>query len=221
MSKAYIIGDIHGCYYTLDLVLREIDKTKEDDDIIIFLGDYFDRGNYNAEVYHLLRNFEKNENYNIIFLRGNHEQMQLDAIHRREDEYIWFNNGGNVTSEHFTEAQISPFQVKQWIEQMPYAYYNKDLNFYCAHSYLPHIHIEDLNAEEKEDCIWYRSKSEVGARVFHGHTPHLNLVKISGNDINLDTGCVFGGGLSFAIVTKNFYGITTIPTHKLDKVKLI
>ena len=217
MSKAYVIGDIHGCYYTLALAIKEIDKTREKDDVIIFLGDYFDRGNYNAEVYFYLRQLERDENYNVIFIRGNHEQMQLDAIKSRNNEYLWFFNGGDVTSEHFTEASISPSNVKNWIEKMPYAYHHKELDIYCVHSYLPHIFIEDFNEEEQKDCIWYRSRNTIGNKVFHGHTPHKNFVKIDGNDINLDTGCVFGGGLSFAIIAPTFYGITTIPTLECDK----
>lgn len=217
MSKAYVIGDIHGCYYTLISAINKINKTREKDDVIIFLGDYFDRGKYNAEVYFYLRQLEQDENYNVIFIRGNHEQMQLDAIKSRSNEHLWFCNGGDVTSEHFTEASISPSEVKNWIEKMPYAYHHEELNFFAVHSYLPHVFIEDFNKEDQEECIWDRHKNTVGNKVFHGHTPHINFVKIDGNDINLDTGCVFDGGLSFATITPTCYGITTIPTHGYDK----
>ena len=220
MSLAYVIGDIHGCYHTLVSAIEQINAIREEEDYIIFLGDYFDRGNFNAEVYHFLRKIEADENYpNVVFLRGNHEQMQLDAINSRNKVMLWFYNGGNVTSDDFTEAQISPTQVKDWIEKMPHAYYNDELDFYCVHSHLPHCHIEDFDEEELKDCIWLRKPSEVGKRVFHGHTPH-NFTLVRNNDINLDTGCVFGGGLSYAMVSKNCFGITTVPTHELDKVNL-
>lgn len=220
MSKTYIVGDIHGCYYTLLDVLKIIKETKEEDDTLIFLGDYFDRGNFNAEVYYLLRKLQEEYKENIILLRGNHEQMQLEAIRQREKECLWFSNGGYRTAEDFTEAQISSFNVEKWIKTMPYAYYDKDLDIYCVHSYLPHRAIEDFDKDELKDCIWKREKSEVGKKVFHGHTPHKGII-FQNNDINLDTGCVFGGGLTFATIGKNCMSIITIPTNEKDKVNLI
>jgi len=216
--KAYVIGDIHGCYYTLKNVLNSIQTTLEKEDTIVFLGDYFDRGPHNYKVFCLLNSLQY-EGVKLVFLRGNHEQMMLDALNERSKEYLWFSNGGEITSEQFLSKPniIKPF-VKEWIQNLPFAYYNDKLDFYCVHAHLPHTSIDDFNKDEKEDCIWRRAQSIVGKRVFHGHTPHKNFVKVSDNDINLDAGCVFGGGLSYAIVTKNFYGITIVPTDERDKV---
>ena len=217
MSKTYIVGDIHGCYYTLLDVLSEIRKTYEKGDNLVFLGDYFDRGKYSAPVYATLRNLENQfKESNVVLLRGNHEQMWLDAIDN-DDSYLWLCNGGQITIDSFAEYDIEEKEVREWLSKLPYAWYDCENNLYCVHSYLPHLEIEDFNKEEKYNCIWKRSISSVGARVFHGHTPYINSIVMSVNDINLDTGCIFGGGLSFAIVEKKRVALTTIPTHSCDK----
>ena len=55
MSSTFVIGDVHGCYYTLmDLV----DKLSKDADLI-FVGDLCDKGLYTKEVIE----FVKSNNY--------------------------------------------------------------------------------------------------------------------------------------------------------------
>ena len=43
MNKTYVIGDIHGCSQALDDLLKIMEPIHQDD-TIIFIGDYIDRG---------------------------------------------------------------------------------------------------------------------------------------------------------------------------------
>ena len=52
-KKIVFIGDIHGCYDTLKQYPDFKDGLKDDTEYI-FLGDYIDRGNQNAEVLQFL-----------------------------------------------------------------------------------------------------------------------------------------------------------------------
>ena len=67
-----------------------------DEDLLIFLGDYIDRGNEVAEVLKWIMEHKDKSNY--IFLRGNHEQMMLDAFKSSGKSKInWIINGGKAT----------------------------------------------------------------------------------------------------------------------------
>ena len=50
MKDIYIIGDVHGCFYTLEKLLSKLNKNSE----IIFVGDLCDRGFYSKEVIELI-----------------------------------------------------------------------------------------------------------------------------------------------------------------------
>lgn len=79
LKRLLAVGDIHG---HLDKLISLMDKVKPTSgDRVIFLGDYIDRGPDSKGVLDYLMNF--NQFYpeaETVFLRGNHEQMLLDAL---------------------------------------------------------------------------------------------------------------------------------------------
>ena len=73
--KIVFIGDIHGCYDTL-MQYPDFKDGLKDDVEYIFLGDYIDRGNQNAEVMKWL--YSIMDRPNVCFLEGNHERHLRD-----------------------------------------------------------------------------------------------------------------------------------------------
>jgi len=71
------VGDIHGMDRQLVSLLEQINLVASDR--LIFLGDYIDRGPDSNKVIERLINLAE-ERPETIFLRGNHEQMLLDAL---------------------------------------------------------------------------------------------------------------------------------------------
>jgi len=71
--KIVFIGDIHGCYDTL---MQYFKNGLENDVEYIFLGDYIDRGNQNAEVMNWL--YSIMDRPNVCLLEGNHERWLRD-----------------------------------------------------------------------------------------------------------------------------------------------
>ncbi len=69
-QRLYVVGDIHGDYDVLSSFLKVVDPKK---DIIIFLGDYADRGSYGIEVIDTVDTLIKNFPQNVVALKGNHE----------------------------------------------------------------------------------------------------------------------------------------------------
>src|SRR6476659_2889723 len=54
------------------------DQPLKDEDQLVFLGDYVDRGEDSRAVLDTLIKLRA-EHDNVVFLRGNHEQLMLDA----------------------------------------------------------------------------------------------------------------------------------------------
>ena len=93
-KKIFVVADIHGCFDKLMSLWKKLEVT--DNNLVIFLGDYIDRGAQVAETIKWILEQSKKENF--IFLRGNHEQMMLDTFQRRMDKLTWLFNGGQATA---------------------------------------------------------------------------------------------------------------------------
>lgn len=76
-KRLLAIGDIHGHLEKLSRLLEVVAPT--DQDQMVFLGDYIDRGPQSREVIDCLLDLRKRFP-RTVFLRGNHEQMLLDAL---------------------------------------------------------------------------------------------------------------------------------------------
>ena len=98
----YIFGDIHGCLKNLENILDQIKDIITDDDQIIFLGDYIDRGEFSYEVIEFL--IDISEKYNAIFLQGNHEDMLIKYKSGMFDFRIYLENGGMATLNSYRNA---------------------------------------------------------------------------------------------------------------------
>ena len=94
-KRILAVGDIHGKFNALKSLWKKLHVT--DDDLVIFLGDYVDRGEGIANVLKWVIN-QSSARKNFIFLRGNHEQMMLNALTRTDgNRAVWLINGGQNT----------------------------------------------------------------------------------------------------------------------------
>lgn len=77
LGEALVIGDLHGDLESLFSILKSSGftqkMTKRKDAILIFLGDYGDRGAYSAEVYYAVLKLKLAFPEQTVLLRGNHE----------------------------------------------------------------------------------------------------------------------------------------------------
>ncbi len=91
--RRYVIGDIHGCAKALRTLIETIQPNEEDE--VIFLGDYIDRGPNSRDVVQQI--LELQQRCKVIPLRGNHEIMLLGVVLGGLDETVWLENGGIST----------------------------------------------------------------------------------------------------------------------------
>src|SRR4029453_18658481 len=76
----FAVGDIHGCLDKLDRLIAACEARAGGRPArYVFVGDYIDRGPHSRDVIEFLRRRQAARPGTIVCLRGNHEQMAIDA----------------------------------------------------------------------------------------------------------------------------------------------
>jgi protein phosphatase len=71
--KLILVGDLHGDLQSLSTILHKSGFIDELSSIMVFLGDYGDRGNESVEVYYVVLYLKSRYPDRVILMRGNHE----------------------------------------------------------------------------------------------------------------------------------------------------
>jgi len=211
-KKIFAIGDIHGCAQELELLLKKLPLSKET--LVIFLGDYVDRGPYSKEIIDII--LELKTKVPVVGLKGNHEKMFLEFLENKttQDAAAFIFNGGGATlasyADDFGNYDIPEMHQKFLKALLPY-FETEDYVF--VHAGLPNISLKQLSKiKTHDDLFWIRedffnSDFNWGKLIIHGHTPTKQLYA-SEKRINIDTSCVYGGHLTaLQLPEKIFYQI--------------
>lgn len=99
MNMARLIGisDIHGEYEKLSAVLDYL--SLKNDDTVVFMGDYIDRGKRSREV--VDRVIDTADICNCVYLIGSHEYAMMHAKKDDYYDYLFWNYGGDKTAESY------------------------------------------------------------------------------------------------------------------------
>ena len=77
VGEAIVVGDLHGDLQSLVHILDDskfLTKARNSRDLLlVFLGDYGDRGSHSAEVYYVVLKLKEMFPEQVILMRGNHE----------------------------------------------------------------------------------------------------------------------------------------------------
>ena len=206
----YAIGDIHGMREPLEALLAKLPL--QDDDHLIFIGDYVDRGPDPAGTVECL--IELSGRHRCTFLIGNHEAMFLSFLGWEGPEYFggeaFLQNGGETTLESYgyfdkEEFELPPHHekfyrnLKSWVLEGEYLFVHAGLSRESLRLSDPEY---ALGRESPRDLLWQRATADLphslGVTVVYGHTPTPDL-QVRWNipySIGIDTGCVYGGELT-------------------------
>ncbi len=141
-GRTFAIGDIHGDLAALDkLVTRLPPLTNED--TIVFLGDYIDRGPDSAGVVARVRQMMADGPAKVIALRGNHEDAWLQVVSTGWPEFLLPRGNGCYECycsykglpvpgedqlpladelEAMFEGSFLPTDVIEWFKTLPHWY---------------------------------------------------------------------------------------------------
>jgi serine/threonine protein phosphatase 1 len=217
----YAIGDIHG---RADLLIRmfdllesraESEKRDGGEPILVFLGDYVDRGPNSRAVLDLLiegrpRGFERR------YIKGNHEAAMLSFLSEPLTNRAWVVHGG---AETLVSYGIKPppsigADDQVWLdvaEKLKAALPPEHLafiggleRFLVLGDYVfVHAGVDasrPLEEQTDDDLMWIRerflgSKRRFAQRVVHGHTPSAEPYA-DHRRIGVDTGAYASGTLT-------------------------
>lgn len=210
-----VIGDVHGCFYTLQNLVEKV-KAKYPDIAIYCVGDLVDRGNHSYEVLEYMIS-EK-----IIFTPGNHDFMLYDSNREPGSQMAksWKHNGAEATlasyknkserlNEHLNLIISSPLFLNLddcFISHAGISQYYSDKlpeNYLQNKTELENILRNDLY--DQNSIIWARgSLLNIGKLQIVGHTHRreVNYDKES-DTLYIDTTAYAKNKLSAVIVEKN------------------
>jgi len=209
VAPVVAIGDVHGCASLLDGVLDQHRGSGAD---LIFLGDLIDRSPQTAgdrkvleRVVALQANPKKYGFSKVTVLRGNHEQMLLDALKEEKPgpaTDLWEWNGGNPDLLPYAKKHLS------WLNRLPHIAIRAQYLFVHA-GVRPGVPIDK---QKLMDLLWIRqpflNKGNHGLPyvVVHGHTFRQDFrVTRLPHRIGIDTGAYASGILTAFEIDLNAY----------------
>ncbi|MBK5276238.1 MAG: serine/threonine protein phosphatase [Desulfuromonadales bacterium] len=194
-SRTFVIGDIHGCAATLRrLVEKQLRPTQADR--ICLLGDLIDRGPDSRGVLDFI--FEMQDTgLEVASVRGNHEEMLLQAEFGQSYLDMWYNNGGLATLASFQADGPGdiPHLYRAFLDSLPF-HIPLD-RFIIVHAGLNFDRPNPF--EDTSAMLWTRSpfvdRQRInGRQLVCGHTTVSRSqveASLTSDKIMLDNGCVF------------------------------
>jgi serine/threonine protein phosphatase 1 len=202
-GRLFAIGDIHGCPDELGSILKAIAPGPTD--TVVFVGDYVDRGPSAHDVIEQLVELQRGP-AEIVFLKGNHEDMMLSfmGFPGHYGESFLFNGGAQTldsygVSEDTLESALEfvPAHHVEFLKGLGTSYHRPPYLFVHA-GILPTRQIEE---QAVEDMLWIRQEfifnvHNLAATVVFGHTPMRTVMIDLPYKLGIDTGLVYGGRLT-------------------------
>jgi serine/threonine protein phosphatase 1 len=188
-SCIFVIPDVHGRLHELSIVLDRILPLRNDKnakDLLVFLGDYCDRGPDTPGVFDLLIKLKEKYKDQIVFLKGNHEELMLQSCGGGKgwDPMLpsafsmWLNNGGNFSIIQYAKRKgvevkdaktLSSFRAVSFIEKEHLDFMNETLSYYELDDYIfvhagcdPNISLKD---QDDDILLWDRSLYETVKKI--------------------------------------------------------
>lgn len=218
--KFDMIGDIHGCYDELLLLIRKLGYSMDtgipihtEGRRLAFVGDAMDRGPHSLHTLNLL--YRMQDAGILIYSPGNH----CNKLYR-------FVKGHKVQQTHGLETTVAEIHALPKVEQrqfldryrhfyeaLPLYHILDDGNLVLAHAGIQENMIGAPTSEKIRVFVLYGdisgaqhpdgrpirrdwAKHYTGkACIIYGHTP-VREARFVNNTVNIDTGCVFGGTLT-------------------------
>lgn len=215
----FAIGDVHGRADLLERMLERISDLSQragaGRPIVIFLGDYIDRGPESRAVVDLILG-PRLAHCELRCLKGNHEAAMLDFLEQPLKHRAWLGHGGLETLVSYgvyplpslgarsADIEAAAASLRRAMPPSHRAFF-AGLERYVVYGDYAFVHAgvdaeRPLDAQSDSDLFWSRQRfleSDKAAShvIVHGHTPCAEPYRDQ-RRIGLDTGAYFSGRLS-------------------------
>jgi len=204
VSRLFVVGDLHGCYQEFIDKLIEIDF-KFDEDLVISIGDLVDRGKNSLKCLELV-----NQHW-FKTIRGNHEQMCLEALIAPEMKKLHYKYGGewlyDLPDKKYKEVIATclklPIVLEVNFKGKKIGFIHADINFNnwdeFKNNLLKNDYYTNYDTSTLKNALWdanriFDKKAQIVTgidEIYLGHTVVETTVQIK-NCFYIDTGIVFG-----------------------------
>ena len=219
----YAVGDVHGRYDLMKAALAGIARDSAAQargrlPVLIFLGDYIDRGPDSAKVLQALIWLQRSGQFALRLLKGNHEQGLLGFLEDPEHGGAWLAYGGAETlaaygvtpptAEGGAEALVRSRDAL--LDQMPASHLQLlgELELMAVVGDYAFVHAgvrpdRPLQSQTEAELLWIRSgfvdaPGPFERVIVHGHTWLDERPQVTPHRIGLDTGAYATGVLTVA-----------------------
>ena len=189
-KRVLVVGDVHGMYEKLIALMEKI-QFNPAEDLLIFLGDYIDRGPQPLECLDYIIALNKQYPERVVPLLGNHEVMCLNYYRYKKQSkgfmmdgldyeiaHVWLDNGGKKLRKQFEYklGKVERDKRLRWMRQLS-NHYQVDKFYFCHAGIQPFI---SLDMQRERDLLWMREgffelyDGRAGTIVI-GHTPVQEL----------------------------------------------
>lgn len=202
MSHVYVIGDVHGCYYTMMALMDRVGPGAAD--TVVFLGDLINKGPYSKKVVDQMIEW-KEKGFKVTSLVGNHELKMLNMIGNENvselDLYWKLYSARGAYEEFFSEEYEIPKQYLSFFKGLkPYIETDNHLLVHAGVDFSLSAPFEDLKSLTtiRDWAENYAPSVVNGKTIVHGHQnctvmQAQKAVDSGAKVIPLDTGCVYYG----------------------------
>ncbi|WP_295422266.1 metallophosphoesterase [Sulfurovum sp.] len=194
LENTYVIGDVHGCFHTLQNLVARLPKDAE----LIFVGDLCDKGKFSKEVIAFVAEGGH------ACVKGNHEylmQTYLEDALIHDIQSPWSEDkryGGLSTLESYQDDHATMLEHLEWVKNLPI--YIEKGRYFITHGFaLPYYAHRGDPAYNKEYLL---NRYKIGMQVedtevinIFGHCVFDEVAK-GKNFYGIDTGCSYGKKLT-------------------------
>ena len=217
-TRVYAVGDIHGRDDLLEqlglLIHEDAYRRQAPRNVVVYLGDYVDRGGKSREVIERLLRAPL-PGFESVHLKGNHEDIMLRFLDDIAVAPTWLTYGGMETLESYgiepplPQAPPSELLRAQGLlrQALPPAHVDFLRGLRMTHEEGDYAFVHagvkpgvPLAAQREEDMLWIRdefltSQASFGRIVVHGHSISRDP-DVRQNRIGIDTGAFATGRLT-------------------------
>jgi len=208
--RTLAVGDIHGSSAALDALMEVVRPTR--DDLLVFLGDYVDRGPDTRGVIDRLIVWQ--ESLRIVCLRGNHELMMARSRWDQSERRMWLSVGGVAAIQSYlvegSRATLDAIPPRHWqfLERGLSDFFETETHLFVHANLDPTVPL----AEQTELMLFWEFlaepvRHESGKIMVCGHSTQRNgLPRAWPTTVCIDTGAYTPNGwLTCLDVTRQKY----------------